>query len=79
MALTRPGALFTASTTSATSRGRTTRGSACWLPAQFCHVMHINQAGMIDGIQEYADTLTEAQVTGRVQQAQEMKIPQPAM
>jgi len=49
------------------------------LSAQFCHVMHVNQAGMIDGVQEYADTLTEAQVTGRVQQIAEMKIPQPAI
>jgi ketosteroid isomerase-like protein len=49
------------------------------LSAQFCHVMHVNQAGMIDGLQEYADTLTEAQVTGRVQQVAEMKIPQPVM
>ena len=36
-------------------------------------------SGMIDGVQEYADTLTEAQVTGRVQQIAEMKIPQPAI
>jgi len=49
------------------------------LTAQFCHIMHLDLAGKIDRIQEYADTLDEAQVTGRVQQVQKMKIPHPAM
>lgn len=49
------------------------------LSTQFCHVMHLGYDGKIDKIQEYADTLDEAQVTGRLQQVQEVKIPHPAM
>ncbi len=51
------------------------------LSTQFCHIMHLDLDGKIDRLQEYADTLDEAQVTGRLQQvqAQEMKIPHPAM
>lgn len=47
------------------------------LSAQFCHLMHVNQDGKLDGLQEYADTLQEAMVAGRVQRAEEMKILQP--
>ena len=49
------------------------------MATQFCHVMHVDPNGRIDRIQEYADTLDEARVTGRLQQAQEMRTPQPAM
>ena len=47
------------------------------LSAQFCHLMHVDQDGKLDRVQEYADTLQEAEVAGRVQEAQEMKILQP--
>ena len=49
------------------------------LSTQFCHVMHLDLGGKIDRIQEYADTLDEAQVIGRVKIFEELKIPQPAM
>jgi ketosteroid isomerase-like protein len=47
--------------------------------SQFCHVMHFDLAGKIDRLQEYSDTLDQARVSGRLDQVQEMKIPQPAM
>ena len=47
--------------------------------SQFCHIMHFDLAGKIDRIQEYSDTYDQARVTGRLEQVQEMKIPQPAM
>lgn len=49
------------------------------LGTQFCHVMHFDLEGRIDRVQQYADTLDEALVTGRVGAIQEMKIPQPVM
>jgi uncharacterized protein len=49
------------------------------LSTQFCHVMHLDPDGKIDRMQEYADTLDEAQVTGRTQIVEEKKIFQPAM
>ena len=49
------------------------------LSTQFCHVMHVDAAGKIDGIQEYADTLDEAKVTGRTQIVEEVRVPHPAM
>ena len=49
------------------------------LSTQFCHVLHVDGDGKLDRVQEYADTLQEAEVTGRLQQAQEIKIPHPAM
>ena len=49
------------------------------LSAQFCHVMHIDLEGRLDRVQEYADTLHEAQVTGRVPQVEEIRIPHPVM
>lgn len=48
------------------------------LSTQFCHLLHLDSDGKLDRVQEYADTLDEAVVTGRTQ-LQEMKIPQPAM
>jgi uncharacterized protein len=49
------------------------------LSAQVCHVLHVDLAGKLDRVQEYADTLHEAQVTGRVPQVEEVKIPHPVM
>jgi ketosteroid isomerase-like protein len=49
------------------------------LTAQFCHVMHFDSDAKLDGVQEYTDTLQEAQVSGRVPLLDEMRIPQPAM
>jgi len=46
---------------------------------QFCHVMHVDGTGRIDSMQGYADTLNEAQVTGRVELAETSRIPHPAM
>lgn len=46
---------------------------------QFCHVMHLDLEGRVDRIQEYADTLDEARVTGRIEKIQETRIPHPAM
>jgi hypothetical protein len=59
-------------------RGRC-RDTGKTMATQFCHVMHVDPDGKIDRIQEYADTLDEAQVTGRVRQTEEMRTPQPAM
>jgi len=49
------------------------------MATQFCHVMHLDFDGKVDRIQEFADTLDEARVTGRLEQIQELRIPQPAM
>ena len=46
---------------------------------QFCHVLHVDKFGKLDGIQEYTDTFDQAQVTGRVKIVEEMRIPEPAM
>jgi hypothetical protein len=46
---------------------------------QFCHVLHVDPNGKLDRVQEYADTLQEAEVTGRAQLIAELKIPQPVM
>jgi uncharacterized protein len=48
------------------------------LSTQFCHLLHVDGDGKLDRVQEYADTLDEAEVTGRTQRL-ETKIPQPAM
>ena len=47
------------------------------LSAQFCHLLHLDADGKLDRVQEYADTLHEAEVHGRTQVIQEIKIPQP--
>lgn len=51
------------------------------LSAQFCHVMHLDPQGRLEAVQEYADTLQEAEVAGRTEQriTEELKIPHPAM
>jgi ketosteroid isomerase-like protein len=48
------------------------------LSAQFCHVMHFDQNQKLDEVQEYADTLQEAEVTGKLEQIEQVRIPQPA-
>lgn len=47
------------------------------LSAQFCHLMHVDPQGKLDRVQEYADTLHEAMVTGRVGKSEEIRILQP--
>ena len=47
------------------------------LSAQFCHVLHFNDGGQLDRLQEYADTLHEAEVTGRSQKAEQIIALQP--
>jgi uncharacterized protein len=51
------------------------------LSAQFCHVLHLDPQGRVDALQEYADTLQEAEVSGRTDQpmTEELKIPHPAI
>jgi ketosteroid isomerase-like protein len=49
------------------------------LSAQFCHVLHFDRDARLDGVQEYTDTLQEAEVAGRVQQVEPVRIIQPAM
>ena len=49
------------------------------MATQFCHVMHLDLDGKIDRLQEYADTLDEARVTGRLQSREEVKVPHPAI
>ena len=50
------------------------------LSAQFCHVMHVNQQAKLEAFQEYADTLHEAEVSGRTARIpEELKIPHPAI
>jgi uncharacterized protein len=57
-------------------RGRsTTTGKQ--LSAQFCHLLHVDPEGKLDRMQEYADTLQEARITGRVEQIEPMQILQP--
>lgn len=55
------------------------RGTGKPLSAQFCHVTHFNSGAKLDGLQEYVDTLQEAQVDGRAEIIAEMRIPNPAM
>lgn len=47
------------------------------LSAQFCHVLHLDSNGKLDRVQEYVDTLHEAEVHGRSGAVQELRIPQP--
>jgi len=60
-------------------RGRS-RATGKDLSAQFCHVMHLDTDGKLDRVQEYTDTLQEAQVTGRTTQiVEEIQILEPAI
>jgi ketosteroid isomerase-like protein len=47
------------------------------LSAQFCHLLHFDPNAKLDRVQEYADTLQEAEVTGKLQQIEQVRIPQP--
>jgi ketosteroid isomerase-like protein len=58
-------------------RGKST-ATGKQLSAQFCHLLHVDPNGKLDGMQEYVDTLQEAEVTGRAQQLEPIKILQPA-
>lgn len=49
------------------------------LSAQFCHILHLDSEGKLDRLQEYADTLHEAEVTGRTQQIEKIEMMQPAL
>lgn len=49
------------------------------LSAQFCHVLHVDRDGRLDRVQEYADTLHEAEVHGRTQPAETIRMPHPVM
>ena len=49
------------------------------LSAQFCHLIHFDSDGRLDRVQEYTDTLAEAEVAGRVEPVARMKVPHPAM
>ena len=55
------------------------RATGKQLSAQFCHVLHLNEDGKLDRMQEYADTLHEAEVAGRTQQMEQMQVLQPAL
>jgi uncharacterized protein len=49
------------------------------LSSQFCHVLHIDGDGKLDRVQEYADTLQEAEVAGRAQRVEKVQIREPVM
>ena len=49
------------------------------LSAQFCHLLHVDENGKLDRVQEYVDTLQEAEVGGRVKQTQKIETRQPTM
>jgi ketosteroid isomerase-like protein len=49
------------------------------LATQFCHVLHIDSSGKVDRLQAYTDTLKEAEVAGRVQPIQHVRMAQPTM
>jgi hypothetical protein len=49
------------------------------LSAQFCHIIHFDTQGQLDRIQEYTDTLAEAEIAGLVEPIARMKVPHPAM
>jgi hypothetical protein len=49
------------------------------LSAQFCHLLHVDEQGKLDSLQEYADTLAEAEVAGRASTIEEVRIIQPAV
>jgi len=59
-------------------RGRST-ATGKPLSAQFCHLLHVDSEGKLDRLQEYTDTLHQADVTGRAQRMEPMQILQPAV
>ncbi|MCL6730976.1 nuclear transport factor 2 family protein [Sphingomonas hankyongi] len=58
-------------------RGRN-KGTGRDLSAQFCHLLHFDTSARLDRVQEYTDTLQEAEVSGRAQVAEQIQILQPA-
>ena len=55
------------------------RATGKTLSAQFCHVIHFDSGAKLDRIQEYTDTLAEAEAEGRAELFPEMRIPNPVM
>ena len=49
------------------------------LSTQFCHILHLDGSGKVDRLQGYTDTLKEAEVAGRVQRIEHMRMEQPVM
>ena len=49
------------------------------LSVQFCHIMHLDPFGKLDFLQEYCDTLAEAEATGWTQPIEKMQVPNPVM
>lgn len=47
------------------------------LSAQFCHILHVDSGGKLDRLQEYADTLLQAEVTGRAERVERVRIVEP--
>lgn len=47
------------------------------LSAQFCHLLHVDESGKLDRVQEYADTLAEAEVSGLAQRIEQVELRQP--
>ena len=47
------------------------------LSAQFCHLLHVDADGKLDRVQEYVDTLQEAEVAGRAQRIEQIETRQP--
>ena len=58
-------------------RGRN-RATGRELTAQFCHLMHFDPDSKLDRVQEFTDTLAEAEVSGRTPVVEQVKIFQPA-
>lgn len=57
----------------------TSRATGKKLSAQFCHLLHLDRHGKLDSLQEYADTLHEAEVVGQAQRLERMEIAQPVI
>jgi uncharacterized protein len=49
------------------------------LSAQFCHILHFDRNVKLDGVQEYTDTLQEAEVSNHAKVFAEVQIPHPAL
>ena len=47
------------------------------LSSQFCHLLHVDGNGKLDRVQQFEDTLHQAQVDGRVERLEEPQIRQP--
>ncbi|MFC7536335.1 nuclear transport factor 2 family protein [Sphingomonas sp. GCM10030256] len=49
------------------------------LSAQFCHILHLDPDGKVDGFREYCDTMAEAEATGWARPIGTMQVPQSVM